>query len=139
MKYHLEEEYEYDFELFGISTHEKDYRLCWAINNSLKISLERTSEDVELIFPHQKEKYGKFPVFKFEQNEGLDVYYLVGNKWENSQLIEEQKHVDFFLMIQSNHETKNKIILTKLKEIPFVLSAYEVNVKELKSKENLIF
>ena len=60
MKYHLEEEYEYDFELFGISTHEKDYRLCWAINNSLKISLERTSEDVELIFRHQKEKYGKF-------------------------------------------------------------------------------
>ena len=42
-------------------------------------------------------------------------------------------------MIQSNHKTKNKIILTKLKEIPFVLSAYEINVKELKSKENLIF
>lgn len=139
MKYHLEEEYEYDFELFGISTHEKDYRLCWAINNSLNISLERTSEDVELIFPHQEKKNGRFPVFKFEQNEGLDVYYLVGNKWENSQLIEEQKHVDFFLMIQSNHETQNKIILTKLKEIPFVLSAYAINVKELKSKENLIF
>ena len=92
-----------------------------------------------MIFPHQEKKNGRFPVFKFEQNEGLDVYYLVGNKWENSQLIEEQKHVDFFLMIQSNHETQNKIILTKLKEIPFVLSAYEINVKELKSKENLIF
>ena len=26
MKYHLEEEYEYDFDLYGISSHEKDYR-----------------------------------------------------------------------------------------------------------------
>ena len=60
MKYHLEEEYEYDFELFGISTHEKDYRLCWAINNSLNISLERSSEDVELIFPHQEKKMEDF-------------------------------------------------------------------------------
>ena len=43
-------------------------------------------------------------MFKFERDEGLEIYYLVGNKWENSQLIEEQKHVDFFLMIKSNHD-----------------------------------
>ena len=44
MKYHLEEEYEYDFDLYGISSHEKDYRICWAINNSLGLSLERTGD-----------------------------------------------------------------------------------------------
>ena len=47
MKYHLEEEYEYDFDLYGISSHEKDYRICWAINNSLGLSLERTTENIE--------------------------------------------------------------------------------------------
>ena len=31
----------------------------------------------------------------------LETYYLIGNK-QNQQLIEEQKHVDFFLMVKSS-------------------------------------
>ncbi len=139
MKYHLEEEYEYDFDLYGISSHEKDYRICWAVNNSLGLSLERTVENIEVIFTNQEKQNSLFPVFKFEKGEALETYYLIGNKYENSQLIEEQKHVDFFLMIKSNGVETSNDVLNKLKNISFILSVNKIDVSTLKSKKNLIF
>ncbi len=139
MKYHLEEEYEYDFDLFGISSHEKDYRICWAINNLLGLSLERTADDIEVIFNQQEKQNSQFPIFKFERDDVLETYYLIGNKFENHQLIEEQKHVDFFLMVKSSGVMSSNDFIDKLKDIPFVLSVNKVDVSILQSKKNLIF
>ena len=139
MKYHLEEEYEYDFDLYGISSHEKDYRICWAINNSLGLSLERTAENIEVIFNQQEKQNSQFPVFKFERDDVLETYYLIGNKFENHQLIEEQKHVDFFLMVKSSGVMSSNDFIDKLKDIPFVLAVNKVDVSILQSKKNLIF
>ena len=139
MKYHLEEEYEYDFDLYGISSHEKDYRICWAINNSLGLSLERTAENIEVIFNQQEKQNSQFPIFKFECDNVLETYYLISNKYENQQLIEEQKHVDFFLMVKSSDVLCSHNIIDKLKDIPFVLAVNKVDVSMLRSKKNLIF
>ena len=139
MKYHLEEEYEYDFDLYGISSHEKDYRICWAINNSLGLSLERTTVNIEVIFNQQEKQNSQFPIFKFERDDMLETYYLIGNKHENQQLIEEQKHVDFFLMVKSSDAMSSHNIIDNLRDIPFVLSVNKVDVTMLRSKKNLIF
>ena len=139
MKYHLEEEYEYDFDLYGISSHEKDYRICWAINNLLGLSLERTAENIEVIFNQQEKQNSQFPIFKFERDDVLETYYLIGNKFENHQLIEEQKHVDFFLMVKSSGVMSSNDFIDKLKDIPFVLAVNKVDVSILQSKKNLIF
>ena len=50
MKHLLEEEYEYDFKLLGICCHEKDYRLCWAVNSTLDLNLSKSNKGIELIF-----------------------------------------------------------------------------------------
>ena len=42
MKHFLENDFEYTFQLIGISCHEKDYRLCWAINQKLALNLKKT-------------------------------------------------------------------------------------------------
>ena len=49
MKYTLEEEYEYDFRLIGISCHEKDYRICWGLNNRLHLSLAKEEVEIEVM------------------------------------------------------------------------------------------
>ena len=67
--------------------------------NSLGLSLERTAENIEVIFNQQEKQNSQFPIFKFECDDVLETYYLIGNKHENQQLIEEQKHVDFFLWL----------------------------------------
>ena len=58
MKKHLLEiEYDYDFVLIGISSHEKDYRVCWALNNKLGLELVKT-EPFEI-----KDKKMSLPTF----------------------------------------------------------------------------
>lgn len=126
-------------DLYGISSHEKDYRICWAINNSLGLSLERTTENIEVIFNQQEKQNSQFPIFKFERDDMLETYYLIGNKHENQQLIEEQKHVDFFLMVKSSDAMSSHNIIDNLRDIPFVLSVNKVDVTMLRSKKNLIF
>jgi hypothetical protein len=44
MKHLLVEEYEYDFSLLGICCHEKDYRLCWAVNSTLDLNLTKSGK-----------------------------------------------------------------------------------------------
>ena len=139
MRYILEEEYEYDFDLLGICCHEKDYRLCWALNNALNISLEKSEENVEIIFNKKSKPYARFPLFAFEVEKEHSIYYLIGNRCDNNFLISEKKHVDFFFMIKSSEESNITETLNKIRSISFVLTAHTVVVDELKSKEHLIF
>jgi hypothetical protein len=139
MKYILEEEYEYDFDLLGICCHEKDYRLCWALNNILNISLEKSNEDIEIIFNRSSKPNANFPLFTFQTENLLSTYFLIGNKCDYNWLIPEKQHVDFFLMIKSSEKIACQEISKKLQSIPFVLTAHTIVVDELKSKEHLIF
>jgi hypothetical protein len=139
VKYILDEEYEYDFDLLGICCHEKDYRLCWALNNLLKISLEKSKEEIEIIFSKSSKPNARFPLFKFTSENLINKYYLIGNKFENSWLIPEKQHVDYFLMLKSSEKINCIEILEKLQSIPFVLTSHSIAVDQLKSKKNLIF
>ena len=139
MKYFLEDEYEYDFELIGICCHEKDYRLCWGINNLFKISLEKSNETIEIILNKSKNHIANFSFFRFDSDNQLTTCYLIKNKSNNQVLITEKKHVDYLFMIKSSEKINYDDILVKLNNIPFVLTAHNIIVNELKTKEYLIF
>jgi hypothetical protein len=139
MKYLLEEEYEFDFNLLGICCHEKDYRLCWAVNTTLNLNLSKASEDIELIFNKKSKPDANFSVYSYTSKNDSDEYYLISNKFQRSWLIPEKSHFDFFLMIKSDEKKSYNFYLNKLKSIPFILTANHVVVEQLKSKKNLIF
>jgi hypothetical protein len=139
MKHLLEEKYEFDFNLLGICCHEKDYRLCWAVNSTLGLSLSKTKDDIELVFRSNSKPNANFPVFSFTNNTNSDEYYLIKNKCNSTWLIPEKSHFDFFLLIKSDDKKSYNFYLNKLKTIPFILTANNVIVEQLKSKENLIF
>jgi len=139
MKYILEDEYEYDFELIGICCHEKDYRLCWAINNLFKIALEKSNECIEIILNKSKNHSANFSFFKYDSENQLTSCYLIKNKSDNHILISEKQHVDYLFMIKSSEKINYDDILVKLRTIPFVLTAHNIIVNQLKSKEYLIF
>ena len=139
MKYLLEEEYEFDFNLLGICCHEKDYRLCWAVNSTLNLSLSKASDDIELIFSKESKPDANFSIYSYIDQYNSDQYYLISNKCQRTWLIPEKSHFDFFLMIKSDEKKSYTLYLNKLRSIPFILTANHVVVKQLKSKENLIF
>ena len=129
---------DYDFFLFGISCGEKPYRLCWALNNQLKATFSK-SKDMEVQEKNQTEQ-SKYPVFVFRNEEMFTDYRVILNKSENKFLVPEYKHADYLLMVQGGMPFAEKnSILRKVKEVTFVQTAFEIDPKKIKSKENFVF
>lgn len=137
-RFSLDIEYDYSFVLFGISCHEKDYRITWAINKKLGLELKKEN-DLEIKEKKQKEN-SSYPIYSFNREDQYCEYFLIANRSIQGLLIPEQKQSDYFLKITGNilNEEKQKILHT-LKEINIILTAYEINPEQLKSKQNLLF
>ena len=128
----------YDFFLYGISCSEKSYRLCFALNTKLKVAFSK-SKDMEVYEKNQLTQL-KFPVFAFRNEEMFTDYRIIVNKTENKFLVPEFKQADYLLMVQGGMPYSEKsLILKKIKEIAFVQTAFEIDPKKIKSKENFIF
>ena len=138
MKYTLEEEYEYDFRLIGISCHEKDYRICWGLNNGLRLSLAKEEKGIEVLIKKTNE-FSKHAVYSYFQEDTENEFTLLNNRSKTGYLVPEQAHADYLFMIKESYDVNIIALISKIKSIPFVLTAFEVKVGNLKSKENLIF
>lgn len=139
MKKHLLEiEYDFDFVLIGISSHEKDYRICWALNNKLDIELTKT--DALEIKDKKQEEASSFSLFICERPDEFMEYMIIANRSEKGLLIPEQKQMDYFFVIKGEIENEAvQEMIHKIKEINFVLTAMRIDPSVLKSKQNLIF
>ena len=130
----LEEDYE--FILIGISSHTKDYRLCRELNLGLCIDLLRVG-DLEI---SQKEEIKAFSFYEFVDEDNYLEYYLISNLSSSGYLIPEQKKVDFFLMLKGNISIDLKDdIICKINSLSLVLTSFNLDPNQLKSKQNLLF
>ncbi len=134
----LEIEPDYDFRLIGIVCPLPGYKLGWLFNQSLNFDLNR-DEDIEVHLPRKKET-ACFEFYQFEDNEQRLEYYVLANKSLGHYLVPEMKQVDYWLFIKGLFENLNEPrLLTRVKSIQQVQTAFYVDIESLKSKENLIF
>jgi hypothetical protein len=131
-KLHISFDNIFDFKLIGISCAEKDYRLCWAINQHLHIDLVRMSNEGIASRSHLLD----FPFFEFVEEESGRVYRLLTNRFENKILIKELKTIDYLFLIQGEDVNLHDIT-TKLSEINFVFLATEIEIEQLKDVDLL--
>ena len=138
-------ENDYEFFLFGISCPEKSYRLCFALNNKLNVTFSK-SKDMEVPAygtgrqEKNQEAHSKFSVFTFRDEEMFTDYRIIVNKADNRVLIPEFKQADYLLMVQGGMPFAEKNnILKKVKEVTFVQTAFDIDPKKIKSKENFVF
>lgn len=130
-KIKLQIDYDYEFCLIGIVSHEKDYRLCWMLNTLLNIQLTK-NEDYDT-------GQSKHSMYGYVHEELFREYYLLANRGTSHPLIEEHKHIDYFLIIKGALEEDDKKHITELiKKSDMVSAAYLIDVLSLKSKQNLI-
>jgi hypothetical protein len=157
----LELEDDFDFVLIGISSHAKDYRLCWALNKAFDYEL---SKQPSLEIVRKKSVPSFFSWFNFVNDDEIRDYAIINNlsenkslasnnntlfadeekhiisKSENDFLIPELKNIDFFLIIRGEIEEDEISELTqKIKDLEMVLTAKQFDAHQLKSKKNLIF
>lgn len=130
-KIKLQVDYDYEFGLIGIVSYEKDYRLCWMLNSLLNIRLAKMED-------HAAE-HSKHSIYGYVQEELFREYYLLANKGQGHLLIDEHKHIDYFLLVKgSMEEDEKKHMLELIKKSGMVSAAYLIDVHSLKSKHNLI-
>ena len=137
-KYTLEPDFDFDFLLFGISCHLKDYRLAWGINNSLELDLIRV-ENHKVFIRKISQEPAEFSMFFYEEEENHCQYILVANHCEDGALVLDLKHFDYFLIIRgAMFEEVEEQMLENLRSINSVNLVNELVPSTIKSKNNLI-
>ncbi len=137
-RYELEEEYEFDFNVLGISCHEKDYRICWAINQVLGITMQKEEKDIEVIIK-KSNRHSMHTMFSDIDFDNEIDYRLIANRSTMGFLIPEKPQADYIFIATDHFQLDFNEMNQKIKLIPFVLTTFEIDLETLKSKENLIF
>ncbi len=132
-------EYAFDFELVGIATTAKGYKLAWEINRVLGVHLVKKEDlkvgvkkNIEIGFLHYafETRLNRLKLFK---NKPIDAdkgkYFL----------IPEFPHFDFILLTQMEEQDQKSNIPELLKQISTVEYVSAIPVEGLKSKINFVF
>ena len=128
---------ELEFNLLGISSHENDYHLSWALNQKLGLQFIKI-RNLEI---HQAEAAlsQEFSVFNYEDEDALLVYNLISNKCERGYLIPELRNIDYFLQISG--ETNQGFLdqyIENLRNSGVVNASFVLDPKKIKDAEKLI-
>jgi hypothetical protein len=117
-----------DYLIFGLSTHEKDFKLCWHINRLLHLCLTRCPS---LKIPGDPEL--NFSLFVQEgAYEQVDLF-LLSNFDRNIPWFAKAKHFYYFFIVRGNPlESQTKEIRKALKSIPQMLLVTSLSNEEKK-------
>jgi len=133
----LEIEYSFDFELFGLTTSAKSYKLAWDLNQKLHIRLVRKADLVIQVRSRQL----SYSVHADEnQVNTVRLFRNKSNEMEQSKhlLVPEYPHGDFILMVQGDELQGNRF-REELRNIPSIELVAFIPLDTLKSKESFIF
>ncbi len=131
-------DYEYDFELMGVTTTIRGYKLAWELNKRLGINLVK-QPDLAVGFRNNEEK--TFAYYAFETP--LNRLKLFKNKPSDADsgkyyLIPEFPHFDF-IILAAMEEHKHQHLIDTIKSVPSVQLVHAIPLDGLKSKSNFIF
>lgn len=134
----LEIEYTFDFELVGIRTSLKGYKLAWYLNKILNTHLTK-QKDLEV---HLKK--GSAFYDQFAHLTPMNALHLFRNRPSDADnslpvLVPEFPHFDYVLMTQSEERLSGNRLQEYLRDVPSVELAALIPLSALKSKENFIF
>ncbi len=122
------------FTLIGISSHENDYRLVWAMNNAFSFQFARIENLV--IFNPKLNTDLEFSRFIFSDEDKYLTYHLISNRCPDGFLFPEIKNLDYLLQITGELDSKHlALILKELKKVGIVSATFMIDPKQLKDVE----
>jgi hypothetical protein len=129
----------FDFELLGIVSPIREYRMAWLVNQELDLNLVK-ADDLELEFLNAE----KLEIAQYFLSLPHGFIQLLKNKALNSAqqlayLVPELKNLDYFLLVQDETEQLDlSNFMEKLSQNSLVQSIVRIDISKLKSKENLL-
>jgi len=147
-----------DYELIAIHSSLEDYRLAYFINRELSILLEKSPKDIGITVKEGESCFSRFIyedidhdiTWNFIMNRGMiiskqdsaaSLFAEAGMDVATSVfLLPELKKVDYIIKIENTGSSfAIDRIVEKLLSIRHISTAYKIEHKKLKSKNNLIF
>jgi len=131
-------DYEFDFQLFGVSSAARGYKLAWEMNQRLGVCLVK-QPDLVVGFRNNEEK--SFSFYSFETP--LNRLKLFKNKPVETDagkyfLIPEFPHYDFIILAAMEENTQQPLI-DQIRSVPSIQLVAPIPLEGLKSKSNFIF
>jgi hypothetical protein len=129
----------FDFELLGLVSPIREYRMAWLINQEMDLNLVK-ADDLELEFLNAP----KLEISQYFLSLPHGFIQLLKNKALNSSqqlayLIPELKNLDYFLLVQDDTEqVQLSAFIEQLSKNPLIQSIVRIDISKLKSKENLL-
>ena len=124
-----------DVHLIAISSHVNDYRLCWSLNNSLGIVMERRRRDMEGQGPEQQ---AYFSAFDHTEEPTQANFTLVSNHAPEGVLLIDQRQADYFLVVDRESLMRPLDLLDRVRQADFVLAAFNLDIRNLKGAYKLL-
>lgn len=125
------------YTLLGISCHLRDYRLSYLMNESLGFRLVRLT-DMPYLPPGSKEPV-LFSLYRWKDDDQYNVYYLITNRSEDTLLVPQVRQADFLLLVEGPFKKKQQDdLLSKIRRIPNVLTAFGIQFSSVRNYENLL-
>ena len=125
-------DYTEDFQLLGIVTQFKDYRLAFFLNNELGLDLKKY-EDLKL-----SEKGGKYSWYRYIDPENDTSVFLLANYNKKGKLVPNQ-NMDFFLLIKNMIDIRQvQEMIIKIRKISEVLAVYQLELNKIKNAQLIL-
>jgi hypothetical protein len=132
-------DYDFDFELLGLLSSARGYKLAWEINQALGIQLIK-QPDLVVGFKNTEEKGFSFYSYETQLNR-LKLFKNKPSEQENGKyfLIPEFPHYDFIILAAMEEQHWHQHLMRKIKSIKDVQLVASIPLEGLKSKSNFIF
>jgi hypothetical protein len=133
-------DYEYDFQLLGVTSAVRGYKLAWELNRHLGISLVK-QEDLIVGFKNNEEKGFSY----YSYTTPLNRLQLFKNKPQDQDssgkyfLIPEFPHFDFIILAAMEELHAQQQLIDLVRSIPSVQLVSTIPLDGLRSKSNFIF
>ncbi len=137
----LRVDFGFDFDLVGISTSMKEYKLAWFINNYSPCNFHK-AEDIQIDFNDLKNITISNFLFETEHTilHLLKNRLVFNNVFCDQYLIPELKNIDFFLKIDGEKDLFDTgEFVNALRQVDQIQYIATIDPLNLKQKENLIF
>jgi len=132
-------DYDFDFDLIGVISSAKGYKLAWEMNQAMGIHLVK-QPDLIVGFKNNEEKsfahyahqtqLNRLKVFKNKPSDQDAGKYF---------LIPEFPHFDFIILADMEEQNNDQQLISVLKSIASIQLAADIPLDGLKSKSNFIF
>jgi len=130
-------DYDYEFDLLGIISSVKFYKLAWAINNQLDIRLVKDDDHIIELKNNKKVTFGNYSFDSEHSN--LRLFKNKAEEGELSYLLPEMTHLDYLMKVDTMSQSfAVEEVIKALREVKWIEYIAALDVDNLKSKDNFL-